>query len=73
MANLKQLKYTLESLDFIDGDCNTVYVGRAIENLETAAEALNTVAVRGRENIDKLLGCMLAIDMILGREEGEDG
>lgn len=71
MANLKQVKYTLEHLDYVDGDCNTEYIDRAIESLKTAAEALNTVSVRGRENLDQLLGCMLGIDMILGEKDGE--
>ena len=71
MANLKQVKYTLEHLDYVDGDCNTVYIDRAIESLETAAESLNTIAVRGRDSLDQLLGCMLGIDMILGKEESD--
>lgn len=71
MANLKQVKYTLENLDIIDGDNNTVYVEQAIASLENAAEALNTIAVRGRENLDQLLGIMLAIDMVLGKDQKE--
>ena len=71
MANLKQVKYTLENLDAIDGDKSTEYVDKAIESLETAAEALNTISVRGRTNLDMLLGIMLGIDMILGNEEEE--
>lgn len=71
MANLKQVKYTLENLDIIDGDNNTVYVEQAIASLENAAEALNTIAVRGRENLDQLLGIMLALDMILGKDQKE--
>ena len=69
MANLKQVKYTLEHLDSIDGDKNTSYIDSAIESLETALEALNTIGVRGKESLDELLGCMLGIEMILGIEE----
>ena len=72
MANLKQVKYTLEHLDAIDGDRSLEYIDNAIESLETASEALNTISVRGRTSLDQLLGCMLGIDMILGKEnEGE--
>lgn len=71
MANLKQVKYTLEHIDIIDGDNSTEYIDKAIESLETAAEALNTISVRGRDSIDQLLGCMLGIDMILGKEESD--
>lgn len=72
MVNLKQVKYTLEHLDVIDGDTSTQYVDEAIAALETAAEALNTIGVRGRENLDRLLGIMLGIDMILGNEESKE-
>lgn len=71
MANLKQVKYTLENLDVIDGDKSLKYVDTAIESLETAKEALNTISVRGRTNLDQLLGCMLGIDMILGINDEE--
>lgn len=71
MANLKQVKYTLEHIDIIDGDNSTEYIDKAYEALETAAEALNTIAVRGRDNLDQLLGCMLGIEMILGKEESD--
>ena len=73
MANLKQLKYTLEHLDCIDGDSNTEYIDKAIESLETASEALNTIAVRGRANVDRLLGIMWGLDEILGKGEHKDG
>lgn len=73
MANLKQVKYTLEHLDAIDGDMSSEYVDKAIEALETASEALNTISVRGRTNLDMLLGIMLGVDMILGKEEEGDG
>ena len=71
MANLKQVRYTLANLDAIDGDKSTLYVDKAIESLETAKEALNTISVRGRENLDQLLGVMLGIDMILGDDQKE--
>lgn len=71
MTNLKQVRYTLEHIDIIDGDNSTEYIDKAVEALETAAEALNTIAVRGRDNLDQLLGCMLGIDMILGKEESD--
>lgn len=71
MANLKQVKYTLEHLETVDGDASAEYVDKAIEALETAKEALNTISVRGRDNLDQLLGCMLGIDMILGNENEE--
>lgn len=71
MASIKQIKFTLGSLDVIDGDTTTEHLDNAVAELEMASEALNTIGVRGRDNIDKLLGCMLAIDMILGKKESD--
>lgn len=71
MTNLKQVKYTLEHIDIIDGDNSTEYIDKAVEALETAAEAMNTISVRGRDALDQLLGCMLGIEMILGKEESD--
>lgn len=71
MTNLKQVRYTLEHIDIIDGDNSTEYIDKASEALETAAEALNTISVRGKDNLDQLLGCMLGIEMILGKEESD--
>lgn len=37
--------------------------------LAEAYDALNRLAVTGRDNLDKLLGCMMAIEQIIGEEE----
>lgn len=71
MANLAQVKYTLEHLEVIGGDNSSEHIDKAITELERAAAALNTITVQGRENLDSLLGCMLGIDMILGRDQKE--
>lgn len=71
MANLRQVKYTLENTDVVDGNTSTQYIDEAIKSLETASDALNSISVKGRENLDKLLGIMLALDMILGIDEKE--
>ena len=73
MVTLKQIKNELEKLDFESGDKGIEYIEAAIANLCTASEALNTVSVRGRTAIDSLFGCMMALDMIIGKKEGDDG
>lgn len=42
----------------------------AIDKLKDFAAALDDVRVSGRENVDKLLGCMMALDIIIGKEDG---
>lgn len=71
MVSIKQIKITLGSIDVIDGDTSTEHLDKAVAELEMASEALNTISVRGRDNLDKLLGCMLGIDMILGKKESD--
>lgn len=62
--SLKQIRDALECFD----------VGE--EQIELALTALNElltvldgVEVKGRQNIDTLLGCMLAIDAIIGENK----
>jgi len=71
MVNLYEIKKALEGLDAENGDRSPEYIDAAIANLQTAAEALNTISVRGRRNVDALLGCMMAIELIIG--EDKDG
>lgn len=70
MITLKGIKSALESIQPCGGDASTKYIDEAIGCLETASEALNTISVRGRLDVDKLLGCMMGIDMIIGKEDG---
>lgn len=70
MVTLYQIKDSLESIEPCDGDASTKYIDDAIEFLQMASEALNTISVRGRSDVDKLLGCMMGIDMIIGKENG---
>lgn len=46
------------------------------EFLTSLLRSLNEIEVKGKQNIDILLGCMMAIETKikqLGEEEGEDG
>ena len=70
MVTLYQIKDSLESIEPCDGDASTKYIDDAIECLRMASEALNTISVRGRSDVDKLHGCMMGIDMIIGKEDG---
>lgn len=68
MVNLKQLKITLESLGQ-----KTDKVGVAIAALEELANDLESVSVTGRDAVDQMLGCMMGIEQILGKEDNKPG
>ncbi len=40
----------------------------AIEELTALLEALDDVEVKGRQKVDTLLGCMMAIEAIIGKD-----
>ena len=67
MINLKQLIPALLSLGI-----SAERISNAIEQLNALLNELDEVEVKGRQNIDTLLGCMMAIDAIVGNQrEGE--
>lgn len=66
---LVRIKNAFERLEYIDGEDAGVCLERAIEAVKDAQEALETISVKGRSNVDALLGCMMGLDMIIGKEE----
>lgn len=66
MVSLKQLIPALISLgvsaELIEG---------AILKLQEMLTNLDEVEVKGRQNVDTLLGCMLSIEAIIGKDGGE--
>ena len=64
MANLKQLKFTLNNLGIESGKVDV-----AISALEEVSESLEKITVQGREAIDQMLGCMMGIEQIIGNED----
>ena len=63
MVNLKQIKITLLNLG-IDAS----KIDDSISSLEQMREDLNAIPVQGRDIIDNMLGCMMGIEQILGKE-----
>lgn len=68
MINLKQLIPALLMLGV-----SAERINRAIEELNALLDELDEVEVKGRQNIDTLLGCMMAIDAIVGKEGEVNG
>lgn len=71
MGSLEQVKYTLENLKIVDGDVSIENIEAAIKALEAELDCLETVTVQGRENLDQLLGVILTINMIIGKDKKE--
>ena len=68
---LDTIKKTLENVEFEGGDDPIKYIAAAIEQLGFASEAMNTISVRGKSNVDALLGCMIAVEMMIGEEDND--
>lgn len=67
MVTLKQLIPALITLGV-----DTKRIDEAITALSCLLTALDDVEVKGRQQVDTLLGCMMAIEAIIGKE-GENG
>ena len=69
--SLQQIYETLDSLGVVDGDKSPILlkVDEAIQFLKTALSEMDGLSVKGRAEVDALLGCMLAIESIIGRED----
>ena len=63
MITLKQLIPALVSLGV-----KTENIYAAINELQNLLVALDEVEVKGRQNVDTLLGCMMALESIIGKD-----
>ena len=67
MITLKQIIPALISLRV-----STEHIEAAMAELRGLLAELDEVEVKGRQSVDTLLGCMMAIDAIIGdRQNGE--
>lgn len=67
MITLKQINEALTMLGL-----NTNSIDDCISILNGVLAELDEVEVKGRQNVDRLLGCMMAVEAIIGKE-GENG
>lgn len=68
-VNLLKIKNALVKIKGDGWDGHTVnYIDDAVNSLNKLKESLDDVSVKGRDNIDALLGCMVGLDMIIGEE-----
>lgn len=67
-VSLKQLIPALTTLGV-----SVEHIELAINELNTVLATLDEVEVKGRQKVDTLLGCMMAIDAIIGNRREGDG
>lgn len=67
MVTLKQLIPALESVG-----ANTEHITLAMAELYGLLTELDEIEVKGRTQVDTLLGCMMALDAIIGDKRGEN-
>lgn len=66
MVTLKQLISALKSIG-VDAQ----HINEAIGSLVQLLDELDEVEVKGRQRVDTLLGCMMAVEAIIGKDGGE--
>jgi len=70
MISICKIKNSIREIDGEGWDEKTINnLDDAINSLRAVNASLENVSVKGRDNIDALLGCMLGIDMIIGEED----
>lgn len=69
MVTLRQIYSSIDSLK-CNGDKDAVLeqLSSAIDALEDAVKSMDELTVKGRNSVDTLLGCMMAVEQIIGED-----
>lgn len=69
--SLKQIRQALDTLCTLGGDKAPILekLDQAMDILKDALEDLNGIEVAGRGAVDCLLGCMMTIEKVIGKED----
>lgn len=69
MVTLRQIYSAIDSLDCTgDKDAVLEQLSSAIDALEDAIKSMDELTVKGRNSVDTLLGCMMAVEQIIGED-----
>ena len=73
--SLRQIIDALEDLCVLDGDKAPIILklDEARQFIKTALQDLDSLSVQGRGAIDTLLGCMMGLDGIVGKDGEPNG
>lgn len=64
MISINKIRDALEKIGV-----DTIHLEAAFAELKKALADLDEVEVKGRNNVDTLLGCMMAVEAIIGDEK----
>ena len=69
--SLKQLYDALDALCVLNGDKDPILlkIDEAREIIKTALNEMDGLTVRGRSALDVLLGCMMGLESIVGKDD----
>lgn len=69
MITLRQIYSAIDSLKCGgDKDASLEQLSSAIDALEDAVKSMDELTVKGRNSVDTLLGCMMAVEQIIGED-----
>ena len=73
--SLKQIYDALDGLCVLDGDKASVLseMDEARACIKTALSDMDKLVICGRDAVDCLLGCMMALESIIGKDELSNG
>lgn len=71
MVTIKQVRSAIENLIQYGGNKDAVLecLDCAIDAVKNALSGMDELTVKGRDNVDTLLGCMMAIEQIVGEDK----
>ena len=71
--SLKQIIDALETLCVLDGDKAPILLklDEARQFIKTALQDMDSLSVQGRGALDTLLGCMMGLESIVGKEDAD--
>ena len=66
--SIQLIQNAIANLTILDGDKEPILeqLSYAMDAAKDALKSMDGLTVKGRENVDVLLGCMMAMDAIIG-------
>lgn len=73
--SIEQIYDALENLCVLEGDKAPILLAlhEARQFIKTALSEMDNLSVQGRGALDTLLGCMMALESIVGKDGDSDG
>ena len=67
---IENLLFSMNNIHFVDGDIEKVLLplNNAKDELNKALEAMGDITVKGKDSLNVMLGCIVAVEKILGNK-----